>query len=164
LPMASLATRPAPAPDGTTAATTGLLTARTADAYQDLLGQVTRDVAERLRTGRAPSAGPERRRPERLVEGAGRDGPGVGDAAPLGAPPLRRRRSPPPRAPRGGRGPRRPRRGRRGRPRRGRLPLRRPRGLVPPPLLSRAPQLPRRAAGRRGRGDARGDQHLRGHL
>ena len=52
--MASLAARPAPAPDGTAAVTTGLLTARTADAYQELLGQVTRDVAERLRTVRAP--------------------------------------------------------------------------------------------------------------
>jgi L-2,4-diaminobutyrate decarboxylase len=56
--MESLATRPAPAPDGTTAATTGLLTARTADAYQELLGQVTRDVAERLRTVRAPPSAP----------------------------------------------------------------------------------------------------------
>src|SRR5699024_7497647 len=83
LPMASLATRPAPAPDGTTAATTGLLTARTADAYQDLLGQVTRDVAERLRTVRAPSVGPDRRHLERLVEGVDLDGPGVGDAAAL---------------------------------------------------------------------------------
>ncbi|WP_341855645.1 pyridoxal-dependent decarboxylase [Brachybacterium sp. GPGPB12] len=81
--MASLATRPVPAPDGTTAATTGSLTARTADAYQDRLGQVTRDVAERLRTVRAPSVGPDRRRLERLVEGVDLDGPGVGDAAAL---------------------------------------------------------------------------------
>ena len=79
--MASLATRPALAPDGTTAATTGLLTARTADAYQELLGQVTRDVAERLRTVRAPSVGPDRRH----SSARGRvdlDGPGVGTPPP----------------------------------------------------------------------------------
>ena len=81
--MASLATRPAPALDGTTPATTGLLTARTADAYQELLGQVTRDVAERLRTVRAPSVGPDRRRLEQLVAEVDLDGPGVGDAAAL---------------------------------------------------------------------------------
>ena len=81
--MASLAARPAPAPDGTAAVTTGLLTARTADAYQELLGQVTRDVAERLRTVRAPSVGPDRRRLEQLVTDVDLDGPGVGDAAAL---------------------------------------------------------------------------------
>src|SRR5699024_3635085 len=64
-------------------ATPGLLTAGTGAAYQDLLGQATRDVAERLRTVRAPSVGPDRRHLERLVEGVDLDGPGVGDAAAL---------------------------------------------------------------------------------
>ncbi|MFJ6043166.1 pyridoxal phosphate-dependent decarboxylase family protein [Brachybacterium paraconglomeratum] len=81
--MASLATRPAPAPDGTAAAATALLTARTADAYQELLDQVTHDVAERFRTVRAPSVGPDRRHLEQLVESVDLDGPGVGDAAAL---------------------------------------------------------------------------------
>jgi glutamate/tyrosine decarboxylase-like PLP-dependent enzyme len=81
--MASLATHPAPAPGRTDRAESGLLTARTADAYEELLGQVTHDVAERFRTVRAPSVGPDRRRLEQLVEAPDLDGPGVGDAAAL---------------------------------------------------------------------------------
>ena len=82
--MATLATRPAPADGRTAPAGTGLLTAGSAEAYEELLGQVTHDVAERFRTVRAPSVGPDRRRLEQLVDASDLDGPGVGDAAALG--------------------------------------------------------------------------------
>ncbi|MGP9539634.1 pyridoxal phosphate-dependent decarboxylase family protein [Brachybacterium sp. AOP43-C2-M15] len=86
--MESLVTRPAlvpslPASSRPGPAGSGLLSARSADAYEELLHQVIADVAERFRTVRAPSVGPDRAHLEELVEAPDLDGPGVGGAAAL---------------------------------------------------------------------------------
>ncbi|MGO2608115.1 MAG: pyridoxal phosphate-dependent decarboxylase family protein [Brachybacterium tyrofermentans] len=77
LTLTTEATDPAPPGAGS------LLTARTADAYADLLHHVVDDIAGHLRTVRSPSVGPDRTALEQLVEEEDLDGSGVGAEAAL---------------------------------------------------------------------------------
>jgi L-2,4-diaminobutyrate decarboxylase len=79
----SLLTRAAPSPSAISAPPTALLTARTADDYAALLHEAVDAVAERFRTVRAPSVGPDRGLLERRVEEVDLDAGGCGAAAAL---------------------------------------------------------------------------------
>lgn len=81
--MDSLLTLTTATPDPAPPTVGSLLTARTADTYENLLHRVVSDIAGRVRTVASPSVGPDRALLERLVEDAPLDGAGIGAEAAL---------------------------------------------------------------------------------